>query len=118
MDALRARVPLSHGNGPAAEKAEAQQHFFLPRRFVDPFGNAASVDYDADDLLIVKTTDAVRTRVTATNDYRVLAPALMTDPNGNRAAAAFDVLGMVAGTAVMGKTTENLGDSLTTSPPI
>ena len=39
------------------------------------------------------------------NDYRVLQPAQVTDPNGNRAAAAFDVLGLVAGTAVMGKTT-------------
>ena len=37
---------------------------------------------------------------------------LLTDPNGNRAAVSFDILGMVAGTAVMGKTTETLGDSL------
>ena len=30
----------------------------------------------------------------------------MTDPNGNRAEVAFDTLGLVAGTAVMGKATE------------
>ena len=35
-------------------------------------------------------------------------------PNGNRSAVSFDILGMVAGTAVMGKATENLGDSLAT----
>ncbi|HUF54865.1 MAG TPA: RHS repeat-associated core domain-containing protein [Dehalococcoidia bacterium] len=35
------------------------------------------------------------------------------DPNRNRAAVAFDALGMVVGTAVMGKPEENLGDSLT-----
>ena len=99
---------------PAAEKTEAKLHFYVPRRFVDPFGNAASVDYDADDLLIVKTIDAATNTVTATYDYRVLAPVLLTDPNGNRAAAVFDILGMVAGTSIMGKTTENLGDSFST----
>jgi hypothetical protein len=52
--------------------------------------------------------------VTATNDYRVLQPSRATDPNGNRVAVSFDVLGMVAGTAVMGKTSEALGDSLDT----
>jgi gamma-glutamyl:cysteine ligase YbdK (ATP-grasp superfamily) len=44
----------------------------------------------------------------------VLQPRLVTDPNGNRTEAAFDTLGMVVGTAVMGKplpaTTE--GDTL------
>jgi RHS repeat-associated protein len=99
----------------AAEKAEALLNFYVRRGIVDAFGNATSVDYDKPhDLLIVKTTDAVTNTVTATNDYRVLAPAVLTDPNGNRSAVAFDILGMVAGTAVMGKTTENLGDSFTT----
>jgi RHS repeat-associated protein len=98
----------------AAEKTEALQNLFAPRRFVDAFGNASSVDYDTPhNLLVVKAADAIGNVVTANSDYRVLAPTLMTDPNGNRAAAAFDVLGMVSGTAVMGKTTENLGDDLT-----
>ena len=42
------------------------------------------------------------------NDYRVLQPALVTDPNRNRTEVAFDTLGMVVGTAVMGKPEENL----------
>ena len=33
----------------------------------------------------------------------------MTDPNGNRSEVAFDALGMVVGTAVMGKPSENAG---------
>jgi hypothetical protein len=41
-----------------------------------------------------------------------LQPFRVTDPNGNRAEVAFDTLGLVAGTAVMGKTTETKGDSL------
>jgi RHS repeat-associated protein len=103
---------LAAAGTPAQETAEALQHFFVPERFVDPFGNAASVDYDADDLLVEQTTDAAGNTASAENDYRVLAPDLVTDPNGNRAAVSFDALGMVAGTALMGKTTENLGDSL------
>ena len=46
-------------------------------------------------------------------NYRVLQPELVTDPNGNRSEVRFDALGMVVGTAVMGKSTEPLlGDSL------
>jgi len=98
---------------PQQEKTQALQHFFLPRRFEDPFGNSSSVDYDNPyDLLVVRTVDAMANTVAATNDYRVLQPTLLTDPNGNRAAVSFDVLGMVVGTAVMGKISENLGDSL------
>ena len=95
------------------EKNRALQHFYLPRRFDDPFGNATSVDYDPYDLLVVGTTDAVSNLVAATNDYRVLAPVLTTDPNGNVAAVSFDVLGLVVATAVMGKPGQNVGDLLT-----
>jgi RHS repeat-associated protein len=37
------------------------------------------------------------------NDYRVLQASLVRDPNGNRTEVAFDILGMVTGTAIMGK---------------
>ncbi len=87
----------------AAERAEAQAHFFLPRRFRDPFGHETTVEYDAHDLLPARTTDAAGNATLAQNDYRVLQPRLLTDPNRNRAAAAFDALGLVVGTAVMGK---------------
>lgn len=90
----------------------------------DPFGAESVVTYDAYDLLIVETRDPLDNRVTigerdsagnltlTGNDYRVLQPRLMMDPNRNRAAVAFDALGLVVGTAVMGKPEENLGDSL------
>ena len=97
---------------PQQELAEALRHFYAPRRFVDPFRNAATIDYDPYDLLVARTTDALGNTATALNDYRVLQPALLTDPNGNRSATRFDALGLVAGAAVMGKVTENLGDSL------
>ena len=103
---------------PAQELAYARQHFFLPHRYRDPFHtNAVStesfVTYDAYDLLMVETRDPLgnrspsRRRTTGQhrdqNDYRVLQPGWVTDPNGNRTQVAFDTLGMVVGTAVMGK---------------
>jgi RHS repeat-associated protein len=99
----------------ATELAAASEHFFLPRRFRDAFGNVATVSYDRFDLLVQETRDALGNLTTAGerdssgallasgNDYRVLRPTLLTDPNGNRVAVSCDALGMVVGTAVMGK---------------
>lgn len=88
----------------ATELAQARQHFFLPRRYRDPFGQDALVDFDTYDLLTTETRDALGNRITVdVNDYRVLQPSLVSDPNRNQTAAAFDALGMVVGTAVMGK---------------
>ena len=39
------------------------------------------------------------------------------DANRNRTQVAFDALGLVVGTAVMGKPEENLGDTLTGFEP-
>jgi RHS repeat-associated protein len=96
----------------AIELSTAQSHFYLPRRFVDPFGYCSFVGFDPRDLLVSQTKDALANVVMAENDYRVLQPRLITDPNGNRTAAAFDAVGIVVATAVMGKQGENLGDLL------
>lgn len=99
-----------HPNDVAApvELAEARAHFFLPRRYRDPFGHNAIVDFDAHDLLMVETRDALNNRVTVdANDYRVLQPRLVSDPNRNQTEVAFDALGLVVGTAVMGKPADN-----------
>ena len=106
---------------PDDELIFACKHFFLPHRFCDPFGNNTIVYYDGNydsteadppdnyNLLLKETLDALGNTVIAENDYRVLQPKLITDPNGNRSAAAFDALGMVVGTAVMGKIQESDG---------
>jgi RHS repeat-associated protein len=104
------------GDPAATELAQARQHFFLPRRYRDPFGQDAFVDFDANDLLMVETRDALGNRVTVNvNDYRVLQPRLVSDPNCNQTEVAFDTLGMVVGTAAMGKPLPAPveGDSLT-----
>jgi RHS repeat-associated protein len=110
---------------PSQELIYARQHFFVPHRYRDPFHtNAVStesfVTYDGYDLLVQETRDALDNRVTVgernldpiqppvrlRQDYRVLQPALVMDPNRNRSEVAFDALGMVVGTAVMGKPEE------------
>ncbi len=115
----------------AQELLHAQTHFFLPHRYRDPFhtnlvSTETVVTYDVHDLLTQETRDPMDNRVTAGerdalgnltlvgNDYRVLQPRLVMDPNRNRNAVAFDALGMVVGTAVMGKPEQGnlVGDRL------
>jgi len=106
------------------ELAEAQQHFFLPRRYRDPFWNNAIADYDgpADpalpryDSLVTRTQDPVQNVVRAEHNYRVLQPWRMTDPNGNRSEVGFDTLGMVVTTAMKGKD-DSVGDTLSGFEP-
>jgi RHS repeat-associated protein len=86
--------------------------FYLPIAFKDPFGNISRTAYDAHSLLIAETTDAIGNQIKAANDYRVMQPARLTDPNNNRSAVAFDELGMVVATALMGKTNGGEGDTL------
>jgi len=102
----------------AQELAHGRLHFFLPYRYRDPFHTSlvsteTVVGYDAHDLFVVQTEDAAGNTVTTRLNYRVLQPTLVTDPNGNRVEAVLDTLGMVAGTAIMGKSTESHGDTLT-----
>lgn len=100
----------------ALELIEAHKDFFLPRKFADPFHQSSTVDYDGYDLLVAKTKDALGNTVAAVNDYRVLQPKLVTDPNRNRTEVAFDTLGMMVGTAVKGKI-GTVGDTLTGFEP-
>ncbi len=114
--------PAANAQNPTAtaaqELASARQHFFLPRKAVDPFGQSTVVAYDGPsnaafpryDLFVIRSTDALANTIEALNDYRVLLPKLVTDPNGNRTEVAFDALGLVVATALMGKAGESLGD--------
>jgi RHS repeat-associated protein len=112
------RVFYSSGRNdtPAEELEHAREHFFLPRRYRDPFHTdqfrtETVVSFDDHNLLVLETVDALENAVRAENDYRVLSSRLMTDANRNRSEVAFDALGMVAGTAVMGSANQE-GDLL------
>ncbi|MCB0184051.1 MAG: hypothetical protein KDE31_07300, partial [Caldilineaceae bacterium] len=113
----------NENDAPTQELDQARQHFFMPVRFRDPFDEDTRILYDGFDLLHLESQDPLENRITVgerrpngtiqnRNNYRVLQPELTTDPNGNRSAVAFDALGMVVGTAVMGKRNQTLGDSL------
>jgi hypothetical protein len=79
---------------------------------LNPFGEHFFVTYDAFSLLVTGTRDPLFNITSADNDYRVLAPAQITDPNLNCVAVAFDALGMAVKTAVMGKAGAGEGDTL------
>jgi RHS repeat-associated protein len=86
--------------------------FYQPIAFKDPFGNITRTSYDSYSVLARATTDALGNQTSAVNDYRVMQPAIITDPNNNRSAVIFDELRMVIGTALMGKINGNEGDTI------
>jgi RHS repeat-associated protein len=79
---------------------------------VDPFGERHLVRYDDHVVLVLDAEDPAGNRTTAGlrddagditengNDYRVLAPRVVSDPNRNQSVARFDALGMVVATWV------------------
>jgi len=81
----------------------ARQHFFFRVGIGDPFGQDATVDFDAPhDLLMVENQRCSGQPCDGeANDYACWQPRLLSDPNRNQIAVALDVLGMVPGTAVM-----------------
>lgn len=113
------------------ELSDARSDFFLPRRYRDPFhvdqvhDTQSVVTYDGYRLLVIETSDPVGNIFTARTtddqggtharvDYNVLQAYWITDANGNRSQVAFDALGTVVGTAIMGKAPPDAveGDSL------
>jgi RHS repeat-associated protein len=97
---------------PTEELERAMKDFFLLQRMTDPLNHTSIVTYDKNKLLLIHTEDAVGNTTKAINDYRILKPSLIVDANGNRTTLAYDALGMVVGTALMGKETEHIGDNL------
>ncbi|KAJ0417373.1 virulence plasmid 65kDa B protein-domain-containing protein [Aspergillus carlsbadensis] len=102
---------------PAEELELAKQHFFFVRRQTDPFGQHSIAYFDPHNLIITKAVDAVGTVIESRIDYRLLRAYEIIDPNKNRTQCAFDELGFVVGTAMMGKEGELVGDSLADFQP-
>ena len=83
-------------------------HFYLPERYLDPYGAATTVRYFSDHhLLIDRTTDALGAATTVLDfDWRVLQPRTMRDINDNITETVFDIHGLVVGSALRGKGAE------------
>ncbi|MER9203433.1 FG-GAP-like repeat-containing protein [Mesorhizobium sp. M0933] len=91
-------------SGIAGFAGDAAKHFYLPVRYTDAFGNATNVTYDACDLFVAASTDALNNTVLVSQfDYRVLAPREMRDVNDNLSEVFFDVLGFPTAMALKGK---------------
>ena len=83
-------------------------HFYLPEKYIDPFGSETTVTYYSDyHLLIDKTTDFLGNTVSVeVFDWRFLSPQLIKDINDNYAEGRFDMLGFWVGSAIKGKGNE------------
>jgi RHS repeat-associated protein len=101
-------------SGTAIYPANPADRFYIPIGAKDPMGLETIATLDRYNLLVerVQVRQAAWTETIAINDYRVLAPVMAIDPNKNRAAVEFDVLGMVVKSAVMGKEGAGEGDTL------
>jgi RHS repeat-associated protein len=93
---------------------DAAANFYLPRGSRTALGVETIATLDRYQLLVerVSVTQASWNTTSIQNDYRVLAPVSITDPNQNRTAVQFDARGMVVRTAVMGKAGAGEGDTL------
>jgi RHS repeat-associated protein len=93
--------------GPAAR-------FYLPDGARDALGLSTSVTLDRYHLLAeqVVLDQAAWSRTGAVNDYRVLGPVLVTDPNQQRRAVRMDELGVVVSSALLGRVGAGEGDTL------
>jgi RHS repeat-associated protein len=115
--AIYSPVPSNPSSPFVQNSTYASAHFFVAQAHCDPFGQYTRFTYDLFNLCLVQTEDALGNIVTAQYDYRVLQSKEMVDANGNHTQVAFDLLGMLAGTAVMGKITPGTpsesGDTLT-----
>lgn len=101
-------------SGTMTYPANPSARFFLPTGTRDPLGLETVTTLDDYHLLVTQTSvpSAPWQVVTAVNDYRVLGAQQVTDPNGNRTAVAFDALGFVVRSAVLGKVGAPSGDTL------
>ncbi|MDF0645957.1 MAG: SpvB/TcaC N-terminal domain-containing protein [Nitrospira sp.] len=99
-------------SGTARFSNDAAEHFYLPERYVDPFGHVTTLLFDQTyDLFIKSSTDALgNTAAVESFDYRVLAPSVLKDMNDNLTEMRYDIRGLPAVMAMKGK--GNQGDSL------
>jgi RHS repeat-associated protein len=94
--------------GAAETLVGAQNRFFMPISYTDPYGAVTKVTYYGNYFLFVEETqDAIgnKTKVDRFN-FRTLAPQRMKDVNNNLSEVLTDELGMVKVIAVFGKGNE------------
>jgi len=88
--------------------ADAQNRFYLPQSYTDPFGATTKVKYYNDYFLVInETEDAMENKaVVDLFNFRTLSPKRMKDANNNLSETISDELGMVKAMAILGKGNE------------
>lgn len=86
-------------------RTHAEQRFFTPLSYTDPFGSTTRVSFFSNYFLMVETIeDELLNRVKVERfNFRTLAPERMRDPNDNISSVLFDELGLVKAVALEGK---------------
>lgn len=77
------------------------EHFFLPFKTTDPWGNQSQIFYEYD-LIPTITEDTLGNKTKAVIDYITLSPSKVVDVHGNISEAISDPLGMVIATSMHG----------------
>ncbi|MCW3071978.1 MAG: hypothetical protein JWO44_1868, partial [Bacteroidetes bacterium] len=122
-DALMAEGKYTHSEGDASwwirsgtiqylegteSAADAQNRFYLPISYTDPYGSKTKVSYYGSYFLFIEATeDALGNRSrTERFNFRTLSAERMKDINDNLSEAIADELGLVKAMAVFGKGAE------------
>lgn len=81
---------------------------------IDPFEQRTIFKIDEYGLLVEESTGPLSNSIKVKNNYRVLQPYEIIDPNANISQVAYDALSMVVATAIGGEDSEGntVGDSL------
>ncbi len=89
----------------AETAGHAQNRFYVPISFTDPYGAVTKVSYYGSyHLMIEETEDALGNKVSVEQfNFRTLSPQKMKDINGNFTETVSDELGLVKAVAIMGK---------------
>jgi RHS repeat-associated protein len=91
--------------------SDAQNRFFSPVSYTDPYGSKTRVKYYSDYFLSIQEVEDAFGNKSSVDlfNFRTLSPRRMRDINNNLSEAIVDELGLVKATAVMGKDNNNDG---------
>lgn len=94
--------------GASENLLDAQNRFYVPVSYIDPFGATSKVRYYSDYFLFIEEIeDAIGNKQKVEQfNFRTLSPKRMQDANGNFSEVLVDELGLVKALAVFGKGNE------------
>lgn len=94
-------------------QGDAQNRFYVPVSYTDPYGAVTTVNYYGTSFLLIEaTTDTIGNTSTVLNfNFRSLSPQQMRDINANISEVMSDELGLIKALALKGKGNE--ADELT-----